>query len=273
MAAPAHLDEATAEPLRLTAGLNLLGPDPADGELFLARRGDGQVTQLAQLPYLVAVAIAEAAMATGAMGRGVPASLVAARMSAQLGQEITAATVRSFVVGQLAPLGLVTTGTPDPAPASLLAVVSPGQDRPYRNRPRRRTVALGAAAALLTAGATLALLAVTGAGPVPAPAPADQVKAAAWVAQEVSPGSVVSCDPATCGLVRQHGFPAAQLEALGAGTRDPLGSAVVIATPAVRSQFGARLGTVYAPVVLASFGTGDRRVEVRAIAPGGAAAY
>jgi hypothetical protein len=54
---------------------------------------------------------------------------------------------------------------------------------------------------------------------------------------------------------------------------DPLGSDLVLATPAVRSQFGGRLTSVYAPVVIASFGAGDLRIDVRAVAPDGAAAY
>jgi hypothetical protein len=48
---------------------------------------------------------------------------------------------------------------------------------------------------------------------------------------------------------------------------------VVVATPAVQHQFGPRLASRYAPVVLATFGSGTARVAVRAVAPGGAAAY
>jgi hypothetical protein len=46
-----------------------------------------------------------------------------------------------------------------------------------------------------------------------------------------------------------------------------------VATTAVRSQFGVRLAAVYAPVVVASFGTGSARIEVRVVAPDGSAAY
>jgi hypothetical protein len=38
-------------------------------------------------------------------------------------------------------------------------------------------------------------------------------------------------------------------------------------------MFGSRLVTVYAPQTLASFGTGQARIDVRAVAPDGAAAY
>ena len=60
---------------------------------------------------------------------------------------------------------------------------------------------------------------------------------------------------------------------LGPAASDPLGSDLVVATAAVRNEFGARLESVYAPAVIASFGSGAGRIEVRAIAPDGAAAY
>ena len=98
-------------------------------------------------------------------------------------------------------------------------------------------------------------------------------QAAAWVASEVSTGAIVSCDPVMCAVLVRHGFPAANLLVLGPATPDPLGSAVVLATPAVRAMFGSRLATVYAPQTLASFGTGAARVDLRVVTPGGAAAY
>jgi putative peptide zinc metalloprotease protein len=141
------------------------------------------------------------------------------------------------------------------------------------SRMRGRTAVLGALVALAgVAGVTLAVVAVTRPGPSPASAAANQAQAVAWVAQQVSPGTVVSCDPATCGQLQQGGFPAARLMTLGPATRDPLGSGVVIGTPAVRDEFGTRLATVYAPLVLAAFGSGASRVEVRATAPDGVAA-
>ena len=98
-------------------------------------------------------------------------------------------------------------------------------------------------------------------------------QAAAWVASQVSTGAIVSCDPVMCAVLVRHGFPAANLLVLAPGTPDPLGSAVVLATPAVRAMFGSRLATVYAPQTLASFGTGAARVDLRVVTPGGAAAY
>jgi hypothetical protein len=48
---------------------------------------------------------------------------------------------------------------------------------------------------------------------------------------------------------------------------------VVVATAVIRSQFGARLAADYAPQVIASFGSGAARVDVRTVAPDGAAAF
>ena len=100
-----------------------------------------------------------------------------------------------------------------------------------------------------------------------------RVQAAAWVAGQVSAGAIVACDPAMCSALVQRGLPAANLLVLGPEAADPLGSAVVVATAAVRNMFGPRLVTVYAPQTLASFGTGPTRIDVRAMAPDGAVAY
>jgi len=98
-------------------------------------------------------------------------------------------------------------------------------------------------------------------------------EAAAWVATEVSATAVVSCDPVMCGALRAYGVPGSKLLALGPGATDPLRSQVIVATEAVRTEFGSRLSSVYAPGAIASFGTGSRRIEVRVVAPRGAAAY
>jgi len=111
-----------------------------------------------------------------------------------------------------------------------------------------------------------------GLAPVEAAAAARQ-QAAKWVAAQVSHDVVVSCDPAMCAALQTQGFPAGNLMTLGPGTSDPLGSSVIVATDAVRSQFGSRLTGVYAPSVLASFGSGSALIDVRTYAPGGAAAY
>jgi hypothetical protein len=101
----------------------------------------------------------------------------------------------------------------------------------------------------------------------------DRLAAAKWVASQVSTSEIVSCDLEMCGEVQDSGFPSGQLMVLSPTAPDPLGSEVVIATPAIQSQFGLRLATVYAPQVLASFGSGPEQVVVRYIAPDGAAVF
>jgi hypothetical protein len=98
-------------------------------------------------------------------------------------------------------------------------------------------------------------------------------QAATWVAGQIGRSAIVACDPEMCAVLQRHGFPAGDLLMLGPGASDPLGSDVVVATAAVRSQFGGRLAGVYAPLVLAAFGTGGAAIEVRAIAPDGVAAF
>ena len=60
---------------------------------------------------------------------------------------------------------------------------------------------------------------------------------------------------------------------LGGSNPAPLGSDLIVSTAAVRSEFGARLTSVYAPVALASFGTGTAQAAVRVVAADGGAAY
>ncbi len=98
-------------------------------------------------------------------------------------------------------------------------------------------------------------------------------QAAAWVTAQVDHGAIVACDPLMCATLQQHGFPAAGLSSISAASSDPLGSGVVVSTAAVRDQLGSRLTSVYAPTVLASFGSGQGLVQVLVTAPGGAAAY
>jgi hypothetical protein len=97
--------------------------------------------------------------------------------------------------------------------------------------------------------------------------------AARWIAGQVGSGAIVACDPAMCAALQANGLTAARLLMLGTAAADPLGSDLVVATPALRSQFGARLANVYAPEVIASFGSGTGRIDIRAVAPDGTAAY
>ncbi len=113
----------------------------------------------------------------------------------------------------------------------------------------------------------------TGPGTPAARSAAVRGQAAAWVARQVGQDAIVACDPAMCAALQAHGITPGNLLVLRPSSADPLGSDLVMATPAVRSQFGSRLASVYAPVVIASFGSGGLRIDVRTVAPDGAAAY
>ena len=104
-------------------------------------------------------------------------------------------------------------------------------------------------------------------------AAADRHQAAVWIAQQVASSVVVGCDPEMCNELQNSGFPAGQLMELQPSAPDPLGSLLVVATPVIRNQFGTRLASVYAPLVIASFGSGAERVDVRYVAPDGTAAF
>jgi len=97
--------------------------------------------------------------------------------------------------------------------------------------------------------------------------------AANWVAAQVNHSVYVSCDQVMCSDVQTAGFPGSQLQVLQPTAPDPLGAELVIATPAIQSQFGVRLAAVYAPLVLASFGTGAEQVAIRYIPPDGTKAF
>jgi hypothetical protein len=97
--------------------------------------------------------------------------------------------------------------------------------------------------------------------------------AASWIAGQVASSAVIACDPAMCAALQADGIAATRLVVLGTATADPLGSDLVVATAAVRNEFGARLESVYAPALVASFGSGAEKIDIRAVAPDGAAAY
>ena len=98
-------------------------------------------------------------------------------------------------------------------------------------------------------------------------------QAASWVARQVSVTAVVACDPATCRAMRAGGVPAARLRPVGPDTTGPLRADVIVATAPVRARLGGRLPSVYAPAVIASFGSGRLRIDIRVVAANGAAAY
>ena len=98
---------------------------------------------------------------------------------------------------------------------------------------------------------------------------AARARAVSWILHQASPAAFVACDEVVCGDLA-HSFP--NLIPIGPGSNDLLGSSLVVATAAVRNQFGNRLD-VWAPAVLASFGTGNARIDIRWAYPGGVTAY
>jgi len=111
------------------------------------------------------------------------------------------------------------------------------------------------------------------AAPAIAPAAAAGNRAATWVTAQVSHGVMVSCDPLMCSALRRHGFPAGNLVVTRAGAFSPADSNLMVVTAGLRRALGRQLASVYAPVVLASFGTGTARIEIRAVASNGPASY
>jgi serine/threonine protein kinase len=97
--------------------------------------------------------------------------------------------------------------------------------------------------------------------------------AVSWILQQVSRAVVVSCDSRVCNDLVSRGFPAANVVPLGSQSTDPLSSQLVVATAAIQAQFGGRLTSVYAPVVIASFGSGSAKIEIRWVYPDGTAKY
>ncbi len=100
-----------------------------------------------------------------------------------------------------------------------------------------------------------------------------RVQAAGWIAQQVSPDATVACDPAMCAALQAAGLPAGQLQPLRRSAAGPLSAALVVATPSVAGQFGTRLASVYAPQVIASFGSGATEIDIRSVAPDGAGSF
>ncbi len=153
-----------------------------------------------------------------------------------------------------------------------------------RVRWSRRATAL-LASVLLIGGAGGLTLILSRHGPLPGRRPAGshavssqelaaeaaaRTRAITWILQEVSRAAVVSCDFQVCADLAQRGF--LSTKPLGPGSTDPLGSVLVVATAAIRAQFGSRLASVYAPAVIASFGSGKARIEIRELLPSGTTA-
>jgi predicted Ser/Thr protein kinase len=141
------------------------------------------------------------------------------------------------------------------------------------------------AAVLLAGGAGELTLILSRKGPLPgrptggrspgsqelAAEAAARTQAITWILQNVSRATVVSCDLLVCTDLAQRGFP--QPQTLGPGSADPLGATLIVATAAIRAQFGRRLASVYAPAVIASFGSGTAEIDIRQFSSGGTPAF
>jgi len=106
-----------------------------------------------------------------------------------------------------------------------------------------------------------------------ASAAAIRTQAVTWIAAQVGRNVSVACDLVACSGLAAHGFPTSNLTVIQPTATDPYGSVLVIATAAIRSQFGSKLDAVFAPQVIASFGAGPSRIDIRVIAPQGPAAF
>ncbi len=106
-----------------------------------------------------------------------------------------------------------------------------------------------------------------------AAAAAARTQAITWILHQVSRSALVSCDFQVCAGLAFRGFPSGNIVPLGTVSNDPLGSDLVVATADVRAQFGGRLASVYAPAIIASFGSGYARIDIRLVFPGGAKGY
>ena len=76
-----------------------------------------------------------------------------------------------------------------------------------------------------------------------------------------------------CSALQARAVPAGRLLPLQPAGADPFGADVIVASPSVRNEFGSQLTEVFAPALIASFGSGATRVDIRAIASQGGAAY
>ena len=86
---------------------------------------------------------------------------------------------------------------------------------------------------------------------------------------QVSASAIIGCYPAMCAALQAQGVAAGRLMPLPTAAASPAGASVLVTSPTA----GSRPDDEYAPALIASFGSGQTRIEVRAAEPGGPAAY
>jgi len=186
-----------------------------------------------------------------------------------------------------------------PAPVMVPEARNAGDDGPTGARPaptgpdaERRVrwhwrLAAVAASVLLVAGLGGAVLVLARHGTPPARPPGNHPgtspppnsetavrnRAVTWIMHQVSRAEVVACDPLVCTELASRGFPGANLLRIDSQSNDPLGADLVVSSAAVRAQFRDRLAAVWAPAIIAAFGSGNARIEIRLEYPGGAKSY
>jgi len=186
--------------------------------------------------------------------------------------------------------------TPPAAPSwgrVLATTISLWTSRRLSRLRRPRSALIAAICVLAVAAAAVGAVRLTGthsraadapsaASPHRAPAPpvapeVVQAQAAAWIAGQVSGNATVACDPAVCTALGVRGVAAARLVPLSdsaSGVSGASDASVAAAADVIVASGPARAGLGReAPGLLASFGSGDSTIDVRAAAPGGAAAY
>ena len=238
-------------------------------------------------PADLAAAAASAADVAAPADQAVPPLVTSHAPPPPLPAPATSAQSRPPAASLPAPSGYGRTADPGPHPRNsrgarppLPAALPAGKRLERSGRPYRIAGVILAIVALVVAGLIALVLSGgkssghhTGLGPPSSGAGAlVRKRVAAWVAGQVSRATVVACDPVMCQALMARGVAESRLDRLGPQT-SPLHSQIIVATAAVRAQFGNALRSVYAPAVLASFGAGADRIDIRATAQHGAAAY
>ncbi len=103
---------------------------------------------------------------------------------------------------------------------------------------------------------------------VRAQAGAVRAQAAAWIAGQVGGDETIACDPSMCTALGAHGVASTRLLPLPPSASGAPGADIVVASGSTYARLSAD-----APALLASVGSGASLIEVRAVFPGGAAAY
>ena len=101
-----------------------------------------------------------------------------------------------------------------------------------------------------------------------AQAAAVRAQAAGWVAGQVGGDETIACDPAMCTALGAHGVAPSRLLSLAPSASGAPDADIIVGSPSAHAWIGAD-----APTLLASVGSGASQIEVRAVSPGGEAAY